>query len=161
MEICTAWGAIKAFYRIHNDEIMVSSSEWGVSPYAWECAGVQFTPIESALWGDIRSIGAVFYPQYPVCGFFVDFGNPVAKVAIECDGMAFHKDKQKDRDRDKRLSESGWVVYRFTGSECMQDTIERENEDGSLIVDVSRTYRRIQDIAERHGLIVGSTRRKK
>lgn len=34
------------------------------------------TPIERWLWADIRHADAVFYPQYPVGNFFVDFANP-------------------------------------------------------------------------------------
>ena len=40
------------------------------------------------------------------------------KVVIECDGEAYHRDKEKDRARDKKLREAGWSVYRISGKDC-------------------------------------------
>ena len=53
-----------------------------------------------------------------MAGFFVDFANPKAKVAIECDGEAYHRDKAKDAYRDAKLSGLGWAVYRISGKDC-------------------------------------------
>lgn len=111
--------AIKQFYGMFNPQIMAAKkNEWGIDPYEWDQGLIQMTPIESWLWHDIRAVDAVFYPQYPVAGFFVDFANPRAKVAIECDGEAFHQDKEKDEARDKKLTDAGWTVYRITGKDC-------------------------------------------
>lgn len=47
----------------------------------------------------------------------VDFAYPEPKVAIECDGLAWHLSKdafEKDRRRDIELQMAGWVVLRFT-----------------------------------------------
>ena len=127
-------------------------------PYSWESTGLQMTPIEAWLWGDIRCVGSVLYPQYPVGGFFVDFGNPVAKVAVECDGHDFHLDKAKDDRRDAALRALGWTVYRFTGSECKEDTSEHYDDNGNLVIKASETYRRIADLTLRHGILVGTNR---
>jgi hypothetical protein len=99
-------------------------------PYCWDRTPgvINFTPIEDWLWADIRQCGAVLYPQYPVLNFFVDFANPVAKVAIECDGHAYHLDKAKDAARDQRLTDSGWTVYRISGHNCK---LECDEETGS------------------------------
>lgn len=78
-----------------------------------------FTPIESGAWCDIRGAGLPLWPQIPVGPFFVDFGNPVARVALECDGRAYH-DAQKDAERDRRLNSMGWTVYRAPGSRCIK-----------------------------------------
>lgn len=95
-------------------------SRW-VSPYCnvrWE---LYFTPIEEFAWMALRSFGkAPFYPQYPVKNYFVDFGNPYVKIAIECDGKEFHKDKEKDRLRDENLFKEGWIVYRISGADCFR-----------------------------------------
>ena len=138
---------------------MKSRSEWGVDPYAWEHeGGIRMTPIEVAMWSDIRMEGAVFYPQYPVDKFFLDFANPVAKVALECDGYAFHLDKEKDAARDARLSELGWTVYRFTGRECMQDTEEGEDEDGRPFVRLSPARIELRSIVLEHRIRLGDDR---
>jgi REase_MTES_1575 len=152
------WNAIRAFYCEHQADIMHSRSEWGVMPYSWECTGLQMSPIESLLWSDIRCLGAVLYPQYPVAGFFLDFGNPVARVAIECDGAEFHKDREKDMRRDDRLRSLGWEVYRFTGRQCHEDTEDGYNDDGAYFIEPSETYKRLSHIASTHGLIVGTNR---
>lgn len=80
-----------------------------------------FSPIEMQTWMALRSFGQCpLYPQYPVGNFFADFGNPVVKVAIECDGKQWHINKEKDKMRDKYFSELGWTVYRISGSDCFR-----------------------------------------
>lgn len=78
------------------------------------------TPIESDVWYCIRCLGLPFYPQYPACGFFLDFADPVKKIAFECDGRQWHS-KEKDLARDNRLNANGWLVHRFEGWECRLD----------------------------------------
>lgn len=125
------WNQIKLFYERVIPAIMKSgSNQWGCEPYEWESHGVVLTPIESWLWHDIRAANLVLYPQFPVCGFFVDFANPKAKVSIECDGAAFHLDKAKDDARDKKLRALGWSVYRISGADC-RDGVGLENESQS------------------------------
>jgi len=77
----------------------------------------EFTPIEYSVWSDIRSSGVPFYPQLPICGYFLDFANPFKKIAIECDGKEFH-DAERDAIRDKKLEKAGWIVFRIKGHEC-------------------------------------------
>lgn len=115
---------IKEHYEWFTPKIMEAQSKhirrW-VSPYChirWE---LYFTPIEEWTWMALRSFGkAPFYPQYPVQNYFLDFGNPFTKIAIECDGKEFHKDKQRDKIRDKNLYKDGWIVYRISGSDCFR-----------------------------------------
>lgn len=117
------WNAIRAFYEKHNAEILAERKDrYAIDPYELE---VEFTPIEEAFWHDIRCKGIVMYPQYPVGGVFVDFANPVAKVAVECDGKQWH-DPEKDAIRDAKLAKLGWKVYRISGSDCKKDYIETE-----------------------------------
>ena len=153
------WNAIKAFYRSHEAKIMQSANEWGVDPYSWEeDAGVTMTPIESAMWSDIRMEGAIFYPQYPVLSYFVDFANPVAKVAIECDGAEFHTDWKKDEVRDSNLRQIGWSVYRFTGSQCMKDCREFYDNDGFVVVELAPVQQELRRIVDLHDLRIGRHR---
>jgi len=116
------WQAIKEFYSYHEKAITQSrADEWAIPAYSWDEVVGLMTPIEDALWQDIRSANAIFYPQWPVAGVFLDFANPAAKVAIECDGKEFHKDKAKDEARDKRLVALGWTIYRFPGWLCVTE----------------------------------------
>lgn len=124
--------AIRVHYGRWRKAILAApKNEWGIDPYAWDAAGFVLTPIEAALWHDIRSADAVFYPQYPVGRFFVDFGNPVARVAIECDGRAYHQDADRDKRRQREIEAMGWTVYRLTGSECRTDFDEAAMENGA------------------------------
>lgn len=140
--------ALRQFYKLADKEIHdAGSEEWGIDPYEVDWLHV-FTPIEYALWHDIRSAGCVFYPQYPVGRYFVDFGNPVAKVAIECDGAKWHMDKEKDAARDKKLRDAGWSVYRISGSDC-RDGVGMEHESQSK----ARAF--LRNVSDRHSIRVG------
>lgn len=140
------WQLIREFYAMFNEKIMAQKpNEWGIDPYAWDTGLIRMTPIESWLWHDIRALDVVAYPQYPVGKYFVDFANPKAKVAIECDGEAYHRDKSKDADRDKKLREAGWSVYRISGKDC-RDGVDLENQSQSK----AREF--VFRVADRHDL---------
>jgi hypothetical protein len=140
------WDYIEHFYAENKSRILAEpANEWAIDPYSWT-PFIQLTPIEEWLWGDIRAANAVFYPQYPVGGFFVDFANPVAQVAIECDGAAYHQDKAKDAARDEKLANLGWHVYRISGSQCRTECDEETGESG-----YARRF--IDIVSEYHGLI--------
>lgn len=142
------FSAIKAHYAKHAAAIEATpSTQWAIDPYAWEHeARMRMTPIERGVWSDIRSNGMVFYPQYPVGRFFVDFANPRAKVAIECDGAAYHQDKAKDAKRQDEIEAMGWTVYRLTGKECMANTEQVEDENGALRWVVSASEKLLRGI---------------
>lgn len=113
-------------YKANMGQIMAAgSSDWGVDPYEWECF-TNMTPIESALWSAIRQVGIVMYPQFPIGPFFADFCNPVAKVVIECDGAAWHQDKEKDARRQRFIEEQGYTVLRITGKQCLDESYALE-----------------------------------
>ena len=136
---------IRAHYTRHNDRIMnANRGRFGLPAYAWNGL-VSMTPIEEFIWEKFRYLGIVMYPQYPVGRFFVDFGNPKAKVAIECDGRAYHQDKKKDAIRQKSIVSMGWTVYRFTGRECRQSIEDFDNHGGT-------TYGRLKTISAIHRL---------
>lgn len=148
------WASIREHYRRNTTRIYAGGrNNWGIDAYAWDHqAGITLTPIEQWLWHDIRQCNAILYPQYPVAGYFVDFGNPVARVAIECDGKAFHTDKARDERRQREIEANGWTVYRFTGSECRLDSREEEDETGATVWVQSETLARMRQIVERHGI---------
>lgn len=120
------WQQIRDLYKANILEIMASHPhQYGIDPYEWDMGRniIHMTPIERAMWSDIRTTGIVMYPQWPACGFFLDFANPVAKVAIECDGREFH-DREEDAKRDAGLASVGWKVFRMKGSDCLRDGTE-------------------------------------
>lgn len=141
------WQRIRAHYAALTPRILAeASNEWATDAYAWDNGMIRMTPIESWLWADIREANLVMYPQYPVNGVFVDFANPRAKVAIECDGRDFHLDKAKDQRRDKGLQVMGWTIYRITGSECREEFDEntRSSGAGRRLVDMIARNHRVQ-----------------
>ena len=140
--------ALLCFYRKAKAEIIAKPDAWGIDPYEVRWSEV-FTPIEMAIWHEIRRAGLVFYPQLPVGAAFVDFGNPFHKIAIECDGKDYHLDKLKDKRRDEMLARRGWQVFRITGADCLTDGDEDNDETWPT---PARKF--VLDIAERMKLAV-------
>lgn len=101
--------------------------EDGYHPYFVDW-GKLFTPIESAVWQDIRSLPMEFYPQYPVGKRFIDFADPKLKIGIECDGKAFHS-REKDVQRDLELMELGWTIYHLKGADCLTEDLDSEPKE--------------------------------
>lgn len=120
-EVLTRFGEAAKHYQKNRSAILEAGrSEWGVDPYEWECFS-RMSPIESDLWACIRSVDAVFYPQYPIGRYFVDFCNPVAGVVIECDGAMWHTDSVKDAQRQEAIEREGYTVFRITGKQCQDE----------------------------------------
>lgn len=154
------WDRIRAHYEANRAELEQHRNRWALDPYYWDFVlRIQLTPIEQALWSDIRSEGAVLYPQFPVGRFFVDFGNPAARVAIECDGKEFHQDWRKDEQRQRAIEAAGWRVYRLTGADCMRDSEILEDEDtGAVTVRLSKAQQLIRHVCQEHGISVKGRR---
>lgn len=109
-------------YWKENEERIISNS--AKNPRLWFHAEafdwhVLFSPIEMDAWVSLRGKCTPMYPQYPVLNYYVDFGNPYFKIAIELDGKFYH-DPEKDKKRDKELHEAGWKVFRITGSQMVK-----------------------------------------
>lgn len=121
------WNVIRQLYAYMTPRILNGER---MDPYIIDWLPV-FIRIEYDIWGSIRYLGLPFYPQYPVAGYFVDFADPVRKIAIECDGKAFH-DAKKDSKRDCELMELGWRVIRFTGRRCVMPEEHPESAHGEL-----------------------------
>ena len=54
-----------------------------------------------------------------------DFAFPYLRIAIYCDGYAYHWERdpfQKDRQQARALQLQGWLVLRFAGSEILNNT---------------------------------------
>ena len=149
------WDAIRAHYAKFAPKILAHrKDEWAIDPYAWdEGKGIiNMTPIERNFWADARDAGAILYPQWPACGYFLDFANPVAKVAIECDGYAYHQDREKDAKRQAVLEAAGWTIYRISGRDCNDDYDEERHIE-------SAGKRLIDRICRAHGITRASRQR--
>lgn len=126
---------IRKYYSENLEEILSRKRYWH-DPYPDEYDLLKmFTPIEENTWSAIRGFGLVpFYPQFPIDKYWVDFANPYFKLIIECDGKEFHKDKEKDHQRDMFLKSVGWKVFRISGADCYKDSdindenLDKENE---------------------------------
>lgn len=145
------WNALRKFYEAATPLIKAEAADqWAIDPYAVDWLRL-FTPIEFGLWQDIRQCGAVLYPQYPIGRYFADFANPVARVVVECDGAAFHVDKEKDRKRDRDLTADGWAVYRLSGRECLRLS-EIRNELGEYVPVKTEAEGLIRYLCRNHGI---------
>lgn len=119
--------SLKVYYQENEAAILARPHKWFISyPVDWYSI---LTPIEMRVWEAIRYVGRVImYPQYPVLNYFVDFGNPYYKIAIEADGKDYHIDKDRDNRRDQELLNEGWKVFRISGAKInyMPEPLLRE-----------------------------------
>lgn len=145
------WNMIRRHYAERMDRIIEAGAlMYGADPYSLESL-YEMTPIERSMWSDIRCMGLVFYPQFPVGRFFVDFGNPVSRVAIECDGKGYH-DANRDRERDEDLARLGWRVYRMSGSACNKCGYDSGDEFGRAKWNGSPGEELLAAIRKNHGM---------
>lgn len=105
---------IREWYEVRMPKILASTG-WGIDKWTYPWFS-KMSPIEKIVWEECVTAGLVMYPEFPVGKCWVDFGNPRFKVAIECDGAAYH-DQKLDQRRDAVLARRhGWSVYRIRGS---------------------------------------------
>jgi very-short-patch-repair endonuclease len=136
-DIKTAWDANLPIYIEHHKQ----NDTLRFDPYFYDWVRL-FSPIESNVWNEIRCSGIPLFPQFPACGYFLDFANPIVKIAIECDGAAYH-DVNKDFVRDTNLIADGWMIFRVTGRECnlrVDDAFYTEYDD-----EENKNIRKIED----------------
>lgn len=76
------------------------------------------TEPEFGAWQDIRSNGLPLWPRLPVGDFIVSFGNPAAKVALQCGVESDGIDVAQLR-ADHWLKQLGWRVFRVSFERCM------------------------------------------
>lgn len=78
------------------------------------------SPIERRLFDALYKRGHNPRTQERVGRYRLDLAFPKRKIAIECDGHAYHstpEQKARDKRRDRYLVRNGWMVLRFTGKE--------------------------------------------
>ncbi|MGI8316201.1 endonuclease domain-containing protein [Halobacillus mangrovi] len=76
--------------------------------------------IEKRLYNGLVKCGMIPRAQFEAGrNYRIDLSFPESKIAIECDGKAFHSSpaqKAHDRKKDRYLRSQGWTVLRFSGS---------------------------------------------
>jgi very-short-patch-repair endonuclease len=109
---------IRNAYKVYLPEIMEAKGR--ISPYFIDWIKYM-TPIEYNVWSDIRSLGLTFFPQFPILKYFVDFADPINKIAIEVDSKKWHTDEEKDKKRQKEIEKLGWTFIRFNSKQTYYD----------------------------------------
>jgi len=91
---------------------------------------------------EIRLYDALLFNGYDVktqvhCGRYrIDLTIPENRLAIECDGKAFHsskKQKAHDYRKNAYLKKNGWKVLRFSGSKINGDLAGVLNKIGKEV----------------------------
>lgn len=62
-----------------------------------------------------------FEHNHRIKRYFVDFAIFSKRLVIECDGEHWHRDKEKDLERQKEIEKENWNVIRFTGKEIQNN----------------------------------------
>lgn len=138
--------------------IELCDAELGIMSAIMDCE----SPIERLLAIGMHSMGLCFmdnfypgiliggiYPQYEIIAcditYRVDFyistlyqNQTEHNFIIECDGHDFHEktkqQAQRDRQRERNFTSSGYTVIRFTGSEIYQNPYKCAKEIVRIIV---------------------------
>jgi len=80
-----------------------------------------------------------YITQMSVKQFFVDFGLPEYKIAIEVDGLYWHQDKEKDLRRQREIEAEGWFVLRFDENEMKYEG-DVSDEVGRILANHNGEY---------------------
>jgi len=82
------------------------------------------SPIERRLYDAMLFNGYDVKTQAPCGKYRIDLALPEYRLAIECDGKAFHSTKEQkahDYRKNAYLRKNGWKVLRFSGSKIQRD----------------------------------------
>ena len=78
----------------------------------------KMTGLEREVDEVISNWGIMYYFNYMVGRYFIDFAFPEQMIGIECDGEYWHRNtKERDAKRDAWLSSCGWTIIRLSESE--------------------------------------------
>ena len=78
--------------------------------------------IEKRLYNALARRGLYVETQIPCGKYRIDLTIPEFRIAIECDGYAFHSSpaqKRHDARKNRYLKSNGWYVIRFTGQDIV------------------------------------------
>ena len=133
-----------------SGKILTKGKASKMKPMAEEVAqpsGIRLTSLEqimAKMLVNMRfSMRLPFMPwmQYPLGPYRVDFAIPQIKMAIECDGDAWHNNpekKSKDQMRDALLAKYGWTTVRFREADLQENKDAVQNTVSSLLLKLWR-----------------------
>ncbi|MFM0292806.1 MULTISPECIES: hypothetical protein [Paraburkholderia] len=122
-------------YASIQKRVMEGSADWAcIDPYEVADWAAVLTPVEFGAWQDIRSEGLPLWPRLPVGDLVVSFGNPAAKVGLQCG------DDEESARVAHWLSQTGWRVFRATAAQCTR-VMETPADVRERTGDVSDAYR--------------------
>lgn len=103
------WQELERTNDMHGWQDDVYSTEVG-HQYFRECS-----PAERLMFQELRCYWwtSGFVPEYRVGNYYIDFADPLKKIAIEVDGKQWHSDTKRDAKKDSCLRKQGWTVYRI------------------------------------------------
>lgn len=100
----------------------------------------KMTWIENRMSQLLDRLGIKYEYQYPILKYDVDFAIPALRIAIECDGEYWHRDKKKDLKRQHRIEKEGWFVLRYTGKKINQCIDEIGDELQRIVMNHKKEY---------------------
>ena len=85
--------------------------------------GFYKTNIEREMKNILDSLNINYASFFPIRGtkLELDFAIVDKKIAIECDGSYWHRDKNRDRRRDYFLKSRGWTTIRFSDKDILEN----------------------------------------
>ncbi|MFQ3587681.1 MAG: AAA domain-containing protein, partial [Fimbriimonadaceae bacterium] len=114
--------------QLRDDDIRRRLMEFAYAPEEWlESTRAENpeaeSPFEQSVYADLVRLGFSVTPQVPVGNHRIDLvvENRDARVALECDGDAYHQDAAADLARQLVLERCGWKFVRIRGSEYYRD----------------------------------------
>jgi very-short-patch-repair endonuclease len=104
------------FYDGDQRNLPILEEDWSLPPFP------EISPIQRLLRDALDVAGAEYEMEYMVHPYRLDFAIRGDKVQldIECDGRAYHtspEQVERDRIRNNALTEQGWIVLRYSGSQ--------------------------------------------
>ena len=113
-------GGLFAFIIVLGILAVIDDRKRRRSAYTTGGLGRCESPIERHLYNVLASRGYKVKAQVPCGRYRIDLALPRYRIAIECDGKAYHSSRSQkahDRKKDQFLRDHGWTVLRFTGSQ--------------------------------------------
>lgn len=146
------WEAITGNYEI-NIQRFISNTKSPIEKIMGACLFHSISRIRNNIRGWYIRLSCQEPITFDGTNYIVDFGihvedvngNELIKIIVECDGHDFHKktkeQAQHDKERDRKFTQNGYKVLRFTGSEIYRDPFKCSLEVGDTILDCYKQSR--------------------
>lgn len=116
-----------------------------------EPTGIRLTSLEQIMRKMLINIREAYrlpfnpWVQYPLGRYRADFAIPQLKLAIECDGQAWHSHPDKkasDQMRDAELAQHGWTTVRFSEVDLKEN---QENVQKTVLALIFKLWKKAVD----------------